>query len=99
MFLGVPFNIASYSLLTCILADTLGFKRGTFSWCGGDTHVYDNHAEQVEEQLKRYRLGNTIPKAPTLRKIEGTDPLAVKFEDIVLENYAPLSAIKAPVAV
>lgn len=96
IFLGVPFNIASYALLTCILADTLGFERGSLHWIGGDTHLYQNHVEQAEEQLKRI---GTVPPAPTLKKIIGTDPLAVKFEDIVLENYDPLPSIKAPVAV
>lgn len=96
IFLGVPFNIASYSLLTCILADTLGFERGSFHWIGGDTHLYTNHIEQAKEQISRYR---DLPPNPTLKKIIGSDPLAVKFEDIVLENYNPLPSIKAPVAV
>ena len=53
MFLGVPFNIASYALLTCMMADQLGLERGEFVWTGGDTHIYDNHVEQVTEQLAR----------------------------------------------
>ena len=95
MFLGVPFNIASYSLLTCILADTLGFERGQFHWIGGDTHIYSNHEDQAREQLKRPydRPG------PKLAKILKSDPLAVTFDDIKLEGYDPHPAIKAPVAV
>lgn len=96
VFLGLPFNIASYALLTCILADTLGFARGSFVWSGGDVHLYKNHLEQAKEQLSRW---GTIPRSPTLKKIDGNDPLAVKFEDIVLEDYNPLPGIKAPVAV
>lgn len=94
ILIGVPFNLASYSLLLCILADKLGFERGTFTWVGGDTHLYENHLGQATEQLSR----DTFP-APTLKKMERGDPLKVTFEEIVLENYQHQPAIKAPVAV
>lgn len=92
--LGVPFNIASYALLTCILADTLGFERGSFTWSGGDVHIYENHVDALVEQL-----GRTSLPSPTLKKIHGQDPLAVKYEDLVLLNYKAHPNIKMDVAV
>lgn len=94
IFLGVPFNIASYALLTCILADKLGFGRGVFRWVGGDVHLYDNHREQALLQLSR----GTKP-GPVLQKLELGDPLLVKFEEIVLTGYRAHPSIPAPVAV
>jgi len=94
MFLGVPFNIASYSLLTCMLADTLGFKRGEFVWTGGDIHIYANHVNQVREQLERRPL-----KGPILQKIECQDIFSVTAEDINFTDYNPHPAIKGDVAV
>lgn len=96
LFLGVPFNIASYALLTCVLSDTLGLARGSFKWIGGDCHIYSNHVDAVHEQLQRWR---NPPPSPRLKKIERDDPLAVTFDDIVLEDYNPLPPIKAPVSV
>lgn len=94
IFLGVPFNIASYALLTCIIADKLGFERGSFTWVGGDVHLYENHAEQARLQLSR-----TVFKPPTLKKLAPGDPLAVTFDELVLEDYNPHPTIPAPVAV
>lgn len=94
IFLGVPFNLASYSLLTCILADKLGFERGSLTWVGGDTHLYLNHVAQASEQLQR-----TGAPPPTLAKLQPGDPLAVTFEEIQLLGYKPNPAIPAPVSV
>ena len=95
IFLGVPFNIASYSLLLCILADTLGFKRGKFHWVGGDVHLYKNHREQADEQLLR----GSYPPSPRLLKITNPDIFNLDLSDIILEDYKPMSKIPAPVAV
>jgi len=94
-FLGVPFNIASYALLTLMVAQVCGLKPGEFVHTLGDTHLYLNHLEQAREQLARapHRL-------PTIRLNPAvTDLFAFRFEDIVLEGYDPHPAIKAPVAV
>lgn len=92
--LGAPFNLASYSLLLCILADTLGFERGKFHWSFGDLHVYDNHKALLEEQIQR-----TSFAAPTLAKIVAPDPLSVTFEQIQLLDYVSHPALKLDVAV
>ena len=97
MFLGVPFNIASYSLLTHMIAQIVGLNVGEFIWTGGDCHIYNNHTEQVKEQLSR------SPKdAPTLSMPKFTtleDLLKYKPEDFVLNDYDPHEAIKAKMAV
>lgn len=94
MFLGVPFNIASYSLLTHIIAQECGLKVGDFVWTGGDCHIYNNHVDAVKEQLARE------PKdLPTLFITQGKKWNEYSLEDFVLENYNPDPAIKAPMAV
>ena len=97
MFLGVPFNIASYSLLTHMIAQICNLKLGSFVWVGGDCHIYKNHSEQVTQQLKRkpQKLPNLImPLFKNLNELLKTTP-----KDYILENYKPLESIKAPMAV
>jgi thymidylate synthase len=95
IFLGVPFNIASYALLTMMVAQVCGLKLGDFVHTLGDAHLYLNHLDQVREQLSR-----TPRHLPTMRiNPEVRDILGFKFEDFTLENYDPYPAIKAPVAV
>ena len=94
MFLGVPFNIASYSLLVHIIARECGLKVGDFVWTGGDCHIYNNHFDAVEEQLSRE------PKPlPTLVFTEGKKIADYNIDDFVLDNYNPDPAIKAEMAV
>jgi len=95
IFLGVPFNIASYALLTMMLAQVTGLQYGDFVHTFGDAHIYTNHFEQVELQLSRE------PKQYPTMKInpEVSSLFDFKFEDFKLENYDPHPAIKAPVAV
>ncbi|MFD3407986.1 thymidylate synthase [Aquirufa sp. HETE-83D] len=95
VFLGVPFNIASYALLTMMIAQVCDLGLGDFIWTGGDTHLYSNHMEQVELQLSR------TPRALPTMKINPNvkDILDFKFEDFTLEGYDPYPGIKAPVAV
>jgi thymidylate synthase len=94
-FLGVPFNIASYSLLTMMTAQVTGLKPGDFVHTFGDTHLYVNHLEQVDEQL-----GRKPKKLPTMKinpAVKSID--SFKFEDFELQGYDPYPAIKAPIAV
>ncbi len=95
VFLGVPFNIASYALLTMMIAQVCDLGLGDFVWTGGDTHLYSNHMEQVELQLSR------TPRALPTMKINPNvkDILDFQFEDFTLEGYDPYPGIKAPVAV
>ncbi|GBL44709.1 thymidylate synthase [Sulfuriferula multivorans] len=95
IFLGVPFNIASYALLTMMLAQVSGLKPGDFVHTLGDAHLYSNHLDQAREQLTREpRQLPTMQMNPAV-----TDLFAFKFEDFELQGYDPHPAIKAPVAV
>ena len=95
VFLGVPFNIASYALLTMMVAQVCDLGLGDFVWTGGDTHLYSNHMEQVETQLTRSpRPLPTMHINPTKKDI-----LDFVIEDFTLVGYDPYPGIKAPVAV
>ena len=95
MFLGVPFNIASYAALTVLMARNCGLEPGEFVWFGGDCHIYDNHVEQVNTQLTR--------EPRSFPRLIVTNPernlLALEPEDLILEGYDPYPAISAPVAI
>ncbi|WP_235900614.1 thymidylate synthase [Lolliginicoccus suaedae] len=95
MFLGVPFNIASYALLTEMVAHQLGLEPGEFVWTGGDCHIYDNHVEQVRTQLARdpfpYPRLRFARKPATLFDYE--------FDDFIIDDYQHHPGIKAPIAV
>ena len=95
IFLGVPFNIASYALLTLMLAQVAGLQPGDFVWTGGDCHLYANHLEQADLQLAREPLA-----LPTMKlNPEVKDLFDFRFEDFELQNYEAYPHIKAPVAV
>lgn len=95
VFLGVPFNIASYALLTMMIAQVCNLEAGEFIHSFGDTHVYKNHLAQVDEQLKRIPL--SLPKMKINPNVK--DIFAFKYEDFELVNYNPHAHIKADVSV
>ena len=97
MFLGLPFNIASYSLLTHMLAQICDLKVGTFVWTGGDCHIYNNHTNQVREQLQRKPHELPAILMPVFNNI--TELLGTSTSDYKLTNYDPMDSIKAPMAV
>lgn len=95
IFLGVPFNIASYALLTMMVAQVCGLEAGDFVWTGGDCHLYSNHVEQADTQLAR-----TPGQLPTMHiNPDVTDLFAFRFEDFTLEGYEAQAHIAAKVAV
>lgn len=94
LFLGVPFNIASYALLTVMVAQQTGLEPGEFIWTGGDVHIYDNHLAQVREQLSR----EPYPY-PQLEVNKAASLYDYAFEDFEVKNYRHHPTIKAPVAV
>ena len=94
LFLGVPFNIASYALLTAMVAQQVGLRPGDFIWTGGDCHIYDNHVDQVREQLSR----EPYP-FPTLELRPAPSLFDYQLEDLQVVGYRHHPAIKAPVAV
>ena len=97
MFLGVPFNIASYSLLTCIMAQLLNMTPGDFVWTGGDCHIYQNHFDQVREQINRSPKPLPTISMPKFNTI--SDVIMANPKDFKLNDYDPMESIKAPMAV
>ena len=98
MFLGVPFNIASYSALLLLIAKITGLKAGSFIHTLGDAHIYNNHIEQVDLQLSRDPL--PLPELKILKEIKTLQDIEMlEWSDFELVNYQSHDAIKAPVAV
>ena len=95
MFLGVPFNIASYSMLTHMIAQVCGLGVGDFVWTGGDCHIYLTHLEQVKEQLARQP--NSLPKLWLNPDIKNIDEFTM--DDVILHDYNPMDSIKAEMAI
>ncbi|SFC49900.1 thymidylate synthase [Flexibacter flexilis DSM 6793] len=95
VFLGVPFNIASYALLTCMMAQVCGLEVGEFIWTGGDTHLYTNHLEQTRLQLTR--TPKPLPRLQMNANVK--EIFDFVFEDFQILDYEPHPSIKAPVAV
>lgn len=95
IFLGLPFNIASYALLLYMMAQQCDLQPGEFIWTGGDTHLYNNHQQQARLQLER--VPRTLPSLIINRRPHSL--FGYRFEDFTLQNYDPYPAIKAPVAV
>ena len=95
IFLGVPFNIASYALLTLMVAQVTGLKPGAFIWTGGDCHLYSNHLDQARTQLARAPL--PLPRMRLNPDVK--DLYSFRYEDFTLEGYESHPHIKAPVAV
>lgn len=95
IFLGVPFNIASYALLTCLVAEQAGLQPGEFVWTGGDCHLYLNHLEQADEQLRR----TPLPLPRLLLKRKADTLFDYRYEDIGIVDYKFHPHIKAPVAI
>lgn len=93
--MGVPFNIASYALLTIILAKITGYKPGEFIHTFGDVHIYDNHIEQVKEQLTR--LPKIFPKVTIDNSVKNLEDF--RPEHILLEGYDPYPSLKAELTV
>ncbi|MDQ5901768.1 MAG: thymidylate synthase [Patescibacteria group bacterium] len=96
-FLGVPFNIASYALLTMIIAQITGLQAGEFVWTGGDTHLYLNHLEQVKTQLARAGDIRPMPKMKINPEKKNLEDFTI--DDFELTDYNPHEGIKAPIAV
>jgi thymidylate synthase len=94
LFLGVPFNIASYALLTHLVAQQVGLDVGDFVWTGGDCHIYDNHVEQVTEQLSRAPY-----PFPRLRVDRAPSLFEYRYDDLHLDGYRHHPVLRAPVAV
>jgi thymidylate synthase len=94
LVLGLPYNIASYALLTHMIAQQTGYEPGELIWTGGDCHIYSNHVEQVREQL-----GRGVRPFPRLAMVQRDSIDDYQLEDFAVAGYNPHPAIKAPVAV